>query len=270
MVLIIFGGSSAMITRTTQRDELPPGPSSLQDHTLFPITGPSEDLQTNTGPPPLYWYARVSPETEPNSWKNTDPLIGSANHQNTIPSLEDFRRGLGNGRSDQIVGVWVEDILAFKVSPGVHSSAPVVRDTAAIYNWADDHGVTALLIHNYLGGTRLYHLNPGEKIAAIYGDGGVDWYVVRNGTWYETRHHAHSGFKGPFRIWSCQNCDFDISVRDIRWRHYSGTPHLAFQTCVETAGRVGFMIVDAYFIGSDTPNNSIERHFFMGNWPSPL
>ena len=155
-----------------------------------------------------------------------------------------------NGKANQLTGIWVEDVLAFKVSPGTHSYAPSTRNTASVYSWAHDHGVTTLLIHNYLGGTLLYQLNAGMYIAAIYGNGGVDWYVARNGTWYETRNYSPSGFKGPFRIWSCGDCDFDISVQDIRWRHYAGTPHLAFQTCVETADRVGLVIIDAYFVGT--------------------
>jgi hypothetical protein len=176
-------------------------------------------------------------------------------------SLEEFRRTVTNGHANQLTGIWVDGVLAFKVSPGTHSYAPSTRNTASIYNWADNHGVTALLIHNYLGGTLLYQLNSGMYIAAIYGNGGVDWYVARNDTWYETRNYSPSGFKGPFRFWSCGDCDFDISVEDIRWRHYAGTPHLAFQTCVETADRVGLLIIDAYFIGTPALPQEANENF---------
>ena len=171
--------------------------------------------------------------------------------QNEIPNLEDFRRSVTNGRADQLTGLWVEGVLAFKVLPGTSNTAPSTKDTVSIYNWAEDHGVTGFLIHDYLGGTRLYHLNPGVRIAAIYGNGGVDRYVSRGGTWYESKTYTSRGFKGPFRIWSCVDCSFDVTVQDIRWRHYTGAHRLAFQTCVTAEGRIGLMIVEAYLTSAE-------------------
>ncbi len=151
-----------------------------------------------------------------------------------------------NGQPGQLSGIWVEDILAFRVKPGLTRYAPREKDTVSIYDWAWENGVVGLLIHDYRGGTKLYHLNPGVRIAAIYGNGGIDWYVSRGGTWYDSRDSASGGFAGPFRIWSCTDCDFDISVRELQNRHYAGNHRLAFQTCVMVAGRGGLMIVEAY------------------------
>ena len=165
---------------------------------------------------------------------------------NSQPSLEAFRRSVMNGRADQLTGIWVEDVLAFRVQSGLTSHAPAVKDTFSIYNWAWQHGVVGLLIHNYRGGTQLYKLNPGVRIAAIYGNGGADWYVSRGGTWYESNSGSSGGFSGPFRIWSCEDCDFDASVRELHERHYAGNHRLAFQTCVYAEGRVGLVIIEAY------------------------
>ena len=162
------------------------------------------------------------------------------------PSLEKFRRSVMNGHTDQLTGIWVEDVLAFRVQQGLTSYAPAAKDTLSFYNWAWMNGVVGLLIHNYLGGTQLYKLNPGVRIAAIYGNGGVDWYLSRGGTWYESRTSPSGGFAGPFRIWSCEDCAFDVSSRDLHNRHYAGNHHLAFQTCVYAEGRVGLVIIEAY------------------------
>lgn len=268
LILIVLAGSSPMTAKDSQRDELASGPISVLDHKLLPPAGSGEDGLVDPVPSRgirisshLDSKIRFRLDPELNSSQKIVNSPGNPEDLNALPKLEEFRRSVRNGHSDQVLGVWVEGVLAFKVSPGTHNSAPSTRDTAAVYSWADDHGVIALLIHNYLGGTRIYHLNPGVKIAVIYGNGGVDWYVVRNGTWYETRNYSHSGFKGPFRIWSCGDCDFDLSVQDIRRRHYTGTPHLAFQTCVETTNRLGLVIIDAYFIGSDAPSEPVERQF---------
>jgi hypothetical protein len=180
-----------------------------------------------------------------------------------LTSLEAFRRSVMNGRSDQLTGIWVEDVLAFRVQPGPTSHAPVVKDTFSIYKWAWKHGVVGLLIHDYRGGTQLYQLNPGVRIAAIYGNGGVDWYVSRGGAWYESRSGSFSGFAGPFRIWSCADCDFDVSVRELQYRHYAGNHRLAFQTCVTAEGRTGLVIIEAYLDRPPEPlradGDSLER-----------
>jgi hypothetical protein len=64
--------------------------------------------------------------------------------------------------------------MAFRVRLGANSTAASTREPVSFYRWADDNGVTGLRIHNYLGGTKLYQINPGVHIAAIYGNG-VDW-----------------------------------------------------------------------------------------------
>ena len=177
------------------------------------------------------------------------------------PSLEEFRRSVMNGRPDQLSGIWVEDVLAFRVQQGLTSQAPAVKDTLSIYNWAWKNGVVGLLIHNYRGGTQLYQLNPGVQIAANYGNGGVDWYLSRGDTWFESR---RSSSAGPFRIWSCEDCAFDVSSRDLRKRHYAGNHRLAFQTCVTAEGRTGLVIIEAYL---DRPPEPLPTDGeFLGNW----
>jgi hypothetical protein len=192
---------------------------------------------------------RISPNAEGSFLFSTSPegtMLKVPQATNSQPPLEEFRRTVMNGRPDQLTGIWVEDILAFRVQQGLTRRAPAVKNKLSIYKWAWQNGVVGLLIHNYSGGTQLYKLNPGVRIAAIYGNGGVDWYLSRGGTWYESRSGSSGGFTGPFRIWSCDTCSFDISVRELHNRHYSGDHRLAFQTCVYAEGRVGLVIIEAY------------------------
>jgi hypothetical protein len=181
---------------------------------------------------------------------------GYVSEIDSIPPLEEFRQSVMGGNPEQLAGIWVEDVLAYRVQPGLTRIAPNAKDTLSIYKWAWEHGVTGLLIHNYRGGTKLYQLNPGIRIAAIYGNGGVDWYLSRGGTWYEARSKSSSGFAGPFRIWACDDCEYDISVEELHYRHYAGIPHLAFQTCVLAEGREGLMIVEAYLDWPDGVENN--------------
>ena len=73
----------------------------------------------------------------------------------SVPSLEEFRRSVTGGSPERLAGIWVEDALAFRVQSGLTSHAPDAKDTLSIYEWAWEHGVVGLLIHNYLGGTKL-------------------------------------------------------------------------------------------------------------------
>ncbi len=194
------------------------------------------------------WPPNLTSAVDPESFP---PLLNDGSQEKKqdaggIPSLEEFRRGVMNGNANQLTGIWVEDILAFRVQAGLTTYAPTSDDALSIYRWAWEHGVVGLLIHDYRGGTKLYQLYPGTMIAAIYGNGGVDWYVSRGGTWYEAKTVSSRGFAGPFRTWSCTECDFDLTVQNLRQRHYAGNHHLAFQTCVTAGGRMGFVIIEAY------------------------
>ena len=162
-----------------------------------------------------------------------------------VPSLTSFRRTVMNGVPGELTGVWVDGLLAYEVVAGDGATVPQVPNTASLYDWAGEHGVTALMIHNNLGGTALYDLEAGMRIAAVYGDGQIAWYVSRGITAYEARSYSVQGFQGPFRAWDCERCGFDYSVEDIQATHYNGSPHLAFQTCLESSGRMGFIIAEA-------------------------
>jgi hypothetical protein len=168
-----------------------------------------------------------------------------------VPDLETFKLNVWSGNPDQVTGIWVEGVLAFTVEEGHGNYVPSRPFTASTYEWGIDHGVTALLIHNHLGGTRLYDLETGTRIAVVSGTGEINWYRASGGTWYEADQFSMEGFAGPFRTWTCTNCAFSLSVNDLRWRHYAGPHHLAIQTCVQIDDRVGLVIYEAHYLGPE-------------------
>jgi hypothetical protein len=188
---------------------------------------------------------RPTPTPPPNHTPTaTDPPL-----YDDVPPLEEFRQSVMTGESSLVTGIWSEGILAYKVVKGSGNYVPSQPNTASTYDWAFEHDVTGLLIHDYLGGSRIYHMAPGTPIAVIHGDGDLDWYVSQGGTWYEAKHYSAQGFAGPFRIWDCGECSFEFSVEDILWQHYAGTPHIAIQTCVKDNSRFGMAIYEAVYIG---------------------
>jgi hypothetical protein len=162
-----------------------------------------------------------------------------------IPSLREFRLSVVNGNPAELTGVWVEDLLAYRVVRETGWSVPAEENSASIYPWAEQRGVTVLLIHDNLGGSALYELEAGLHIAAIYGDGQTVWYTSRGLSAYEAQTYSAEGFAGPFRAWDCATCSFELSVEDIQQTHFSGSPHLAFQTCLSDSERQGLVVVEA-------------------------
>jgi hypothetical protein len=221
--------------------------SSIPSETNFDFSLPQEQL--------VFDQQILATPTQETPTSNATPpptFIPTATHPplyDDIPPLEEFRQSVMTGESALVTGIWSEGILAYKVVKGNGNYVPSQPNTASTYDWAIDHDVTGLLIHDYLGGSRIYHMTPGTQIAVIYGNGDLDWYVSQGGTWYEAKYYSAQGCSGPFRIWDCGECTFEFTVEDILWQHYAGIPHIAIQTCVKDNSRFGMAIYEAVYVG---------------------
>jgi len=92
------------------------------------------------------------------------PDIAGEDKANPLATILSYamclRYSFDMGEDADMIEKAVENVLAFHVQQGLTSHAPSVKDTLSIYNWACEHGVVGMLIHNYRGGTQLYQLNP--------------------------------------------------------------------------------------------------------------
>lgn len=226
---------------TPSRAALPtlanPGPALIPvsvaeiPHTSNGLSGPKLE-----SPSPI----DLLPEVPISPLPTTTPIFDD------VPSLDAFIASVVVGDSESPVGLWADGLMALRIVEGHDNDVPSTNSTASTYGWALDHGVLGLLIHDYLGGSRIYQLNRGNRIALILGDGSVEWYVSQDSVYYESLGYSSAGFTGPFRLWSCFACPYDQSVNELQWRHYAGEPHLAIQTCYKTDNRIGLVIVEAY------------------------
>jgi len=108
------------------------------------------------------------------------------------PFFDTFVASLMNDNPDQVVGVFVEDVMALKVvqqpasDPGFVSTLP---ETATYFTMAMQYtGNVGLLAHNYLAGIYYFDLLPGQIVVLIYGDGQTEEYCTAARTGRRCRH----------------------------------------------------------------------------------
>lgn len=154
--------------------------------------------------------------------------------QTDLPSLADFSNQLRTGNPDQVVGVYVESIMAFPVvsqpgdQPGYVST---VADVITRFAMAESYGSLGFLAHNYLAGAVFDELQTGNLVHVIYGDGHAALYEVR----VIRRFQALD----PLSLYSDfidEENGIRLSVTDLFFQTYGVPGQLILQTCIAAGG----------------------------------
>ena len=147
------------------------------------------------------------------------------------PFFDTFVKSLINGNKKQVVGVYVEKLMALKVvqqpanDPGFVST---VKETATYFAMVKNYlGNTGLLAHNYLAGIYYFDLQPGQSVVLIYGDGHTEEYVVSKSDRYQAVNPT-SPTSNFINLASGET----LTSTDLFNRVYGGTSKTTFQTCI--------------------------------------
>jgi hypothetical protein len=149
--------------------------------------------------------------------------------------FDTFVRSVMNGRSDLIVGVYVENILAL----------PVVQQPSSSSAWVSPNdfeatqfvmafviaGNVGLLAHNFLAGRFFFDLKPGHIVQLIYGDGSVVEYELTEIKQYQAL-QPNSVYSDFVDLQTGET----VSSTNLFNVVYAGEHHLTFQTCIEREG----------------------------------
>lgn len=166
------------------------------------------------------------------------------------PFFDRFVDAVKNDNPDQVVGVYVDNVLALRVlqqppdNPGFVST---VDGTATQFLLAFTvAGNIGLLAHNYLSGELFFQLQPGDVVQLIYGDGSVDEYEVR-----EIQQYQALSPNSPYSDFVDLSNGETMNSTALFNRVYTGSLHLTFQTCINRDnnsewGRL-FVIADPLF-----------------------
>ena len=162
------------------------------------------------------------------------PTTGSWTSRDHLPSLWNFIRGIVNGQSQVVRGVYVPGFLALPVvqqpsgNTGFVSGKP---QTVTQFQLAARNDVIGLLAHNYLSGKEFYQLVDGLQVMLVMGDGSIKRYKITNQRRYQKL--------TPGSNWSYY-LDLEsgekFSTYQVFNQYYQGEHHLTFQTCLEKDG----------------------------------
>lgn len=147
------------------------------------------------------------------------------------PVFDQFVASVINGDPAQVVGVYVEGVMALKVMQQPASNPSYIssrRNTATYYTLVHKMtGNIGLLAHNYLAGIYYFELVPGQSVFLIYGDGSIDEYVVQ----YSQEFQALNP-NNPASNFVDLITGETLTSAELFYRVYGGSERTTFQTCI--------------------------------------
>ncbi len=147
------------------------------------------------------------------------------------PFFDTFVESLKNGNSWQVVGVYVENVMALKVvqqPAGDPAYVTTERDAATYFTMVMEYtGNHGLLAHNYLAGLYYFDLMDGQVVVLIYGDGRTEEFTVSTRGEYQ----ALSPYSPTSSFVDLQTGE-TLNSTDMFYRVYGGADRTTLQTCI--------------------------------------
>jgi len=159
------------------------------------------------------------------------PAAPAQNNTSRQPAFDRFVDQVKNGNPNQLVGVYIENVLALRVVQQPPDDANYVSNVNGVATQFmlpyQISGNIGLLAHNYLSGSLFFDIKVGDIAQLVFGDGNVDEYVV-------SEYHEYQALSP-----NSPNSDFidlttgeKLSAGELFNRIYSGSHRLVFQTCI--------------------------------------
>jgi hypothetical protein len=150
------------------------------------------------------------------------------------PDFKDFIDLVENDNGNMLSGVYIPNVLALPIVQQPTGDAGYVSgrdDEATQFELASQYGNVGLLAHNYLSGRFFEHLEVGEEVRLVYGDGKVEYFII-------TEVLRYQAFDPDSQWSSFRNLDNEdvLSAEQMFTRAYAGAWHVTFQTCIEADG----------------------------------
>lgn len=149
-------------------------------------------------------------------------------------SLASFAASTQNGNSSQIVGIYVENLLALQVGGQPSGNAGYISSNAnevTRFGLASDHGSQGFLAHNYLAGAQFHSLIHGQIISVVYGDGSSQDYQVQT----IRRFQALSPNSTQSNFVDLDNGN-GLSASELFYQMYNSENPVVLQTCIANDG----------------------------------
>jgi hypothetical protein len=167
------------------------------------------------------------------------PLFALAmSNSATLSTFADFSKSVQNGQKGVLRGVYVDKVLALPIVQQPSGNAGYVSSTdgeVTQFRMASQFGNVGLLAHNQLSGKSFSGLVAGQEVRLVYGDGRVEYFVVKEILRYQALQP-----NSPYSSFKNLNTDETLTAEQMFKRVYFGDRHLTFQTCIEAEGNLSW------------------------------
>lgn len=174
--------------------------------------------------------------------------LSSHSHSDNLPLLNAFVSQVKNGRSDQLRGVYIPEILAAPVvqqPAGNDGFVSPRQNIVTQFGLASEFGSTGLLAHNTLAGASFSQLEADQKIYLIYGDGQIVTFVVTKILRYQALEPNNTSSK-----FIDLNTNESLKASDVFSKVYNRQGQVIFQTCISEGAELSwgrlFVIAEPY------------------------
>jgi hypothetical protein len=145
--------------------------------------------------------------------------------------LQEFIEQVSNGVRGDLVGIFVEDVLALPVvQQPAGDTLYVSRDLGNVtqFESARLNGVVGLLAHNYLSGELFYRLELSQVVNLVHGVGHVTRYLIEDIQRFEK-------LEGDFYSSNYVNLETGevLTTPELFRQMYTGNDKVTFQTCIK-------------------------------------
>lgn len=168
---------------------------------------------------------------DPDAYDTAKKAAQSETNEQQSDKIKDFVSSIVNGESDDIRGIYSENMFTYPVvqqpsgNPGFVST---VNGVVTEFSMARKYGVTGIVAHNYLAGGNFFSLEIGEVIEVVYGDGEILSYEITSIQSYQALSPDSASSQFVDLVTSEK-----ISATQLFKRVYMGSHHLTLQTCIQ-------------------------------------
>jgi hypothetical protein len=147
------------------------------------------------------------------------------------PAFDSFVESLKNDNPNQIVGVYIHNVLALRVvqqpfdNPGYVS---IVDNQITQFRTAQDiAGNIGLLAHNYLSGAAFFNIRLGDIVEIVYGDGNILEFEV-----VEIKEYQALTPSSPYSDFVDLRTGQTMNATSLFYEVYGGDYRVTLQTCI--------------------------------------
>lgn len=156
----------------------------------------------------------------------------------TLPTFTEFSKSVQDGQKDVLRGVYVDKVLALPIVQQPSGNAGYVSNKdgkVTQFGMASQFGNIGLLAHNNLAGKFFSQLAVGQEIRLVYGDGRVEYFVIKEILKYQALQPT-----SPYSSFKNLDKDETLTAEQMFKRVYTGDRHVTFQTCIEAKGQLSW------------------------------